>query len=170
MRIVWNSVDDVDWAAWKPTIRATLLFVIRHGEVLLIHKQRGLGAGKINGPGGKIDPGESARDCAIRETFEELRITATGVEEVGELRFQFLDRTAIECIVFRADGYEGEPTETDEAVPLWCCLDAVPFDRMWPDDELWFPHLLAGRRFEGRCLFDDDVLLDAAIETTRPDA
>ena len=27
-------------------------------EVLLIRKKRGLGAGKINGPGGKIDPGE----------------------------------------------------------------------------------------------------------------
>lgn len=72
--------------------------------------------------------------------------------------------------MFRADGYEGEPTDTDEAVPLWCSLDAVPFDRMRPDDELWFPHLLAGRRFEGRCLFDDDVLLDTTIETTRPGA
>lgn len=170
MTVAWNSVDDIDWAAWKPTIRATLLFVVRHDEVLLIHKQRGLGAGKINGPGGKTDPGETALECAIRETFEELRITATGVEEAGELRFQFLDGTAIECIVFRAAGYEGEPTETDEAVPLWCPLDAVPFDRMWPDDELWFPHLLAGRRFEGRCLFDGDALLHAAIETTRPDA
>jgi len=160
-----TTVHDVDWVAWEPTIRATLLFVVRHDEVLLIRKQRGLGAGKINGPGGKIDPGETARECAIRETFEELRITATGVDEAGVLRFQFVDGTAIHCVVFRADGYEGEPTETDEAIPLWCRVDAVPFDRMWPDDELWFAHLLAGRRFEGRCLFDGDQLLDAVIET-----
>jgi 8-oxo-dGTP diphosphatase len=165
-----RTVHDVDWTAWTPTIRATLLFVILDGEVLLIHKQRGLGAGKINGPGGKLDPGESARECAIRETFEELCITATGVEEAGELRFQFLDGTSIQCVVFRADGHEGEPTATDEAIPLWCSLDSIPFDRMWPDDELWFPHLLAGRRFEGRCLFDDDELLDASIETLRTDA
>lgn len=39
---------------------ATLMFVIdeARGEVLLIRKKRGLGAGKINGPGGKIDPGK----------------------------------------------------------------------------------------------------------------
>ena len=33
-----KTVHDVDWVAWEPTIRATLLFVVRHGEVLLIHE------------------------------------------------------------------------------------------------------------------------------------
>lgn len=161
-----STVDDVDWATWEPTIRATLLFVVEGGRVLLIHKKRGIGAGKVNGPGGKLDPGESPLECAIRETHEELRVVATGVEEAGELRFQFVDGTAIHCVVFRAAGLDGEPTETDEAVPAWYPVDAVPFERMWPDDELWFGHLLAGRRFSGRCLFADDELLDAVIDVT----
>lgn len=160
-----TSVDDVDWAAWRPGIRATLLFVIRDGEVLLIHKKRGIGTGLINGPGGKIDPGETALECAIRETNEELHVVATDVEEAGELRFQFLDGTSIHCVVFRAAGCDGTPTETEEAAPLWASVDDVPFDRMWPDDVLWFPHLLAGRRFAGRCLFDGETLLDAVVET-----
>ena len=68
----------VDWKHWEPQIRATLMFVLRDAafgggqEVLLIRKKRGIGAGKINGPGGKIDPGESPLQCAIRETREEL--------------------------------------------------------------------------------------------------
>lgn len=161
-----RKLGDVDWSVWEPTIRATLLFVIRDREVLLIHKKRGIGAGKINGPGGKVDPGETERDCAIRETSEEIGITATGVVEAGRLSFQFVDGTAIYCVVFTATGYEGEPVETDEAVPLWFPVDAVPFARMWPDDELWFPHLLTGRYFDGRCLFDGDALLAAAIETS----
>lgn len=161
---VYRRVDDVDWATWEPTIRATLLFVISDGRMLLIHKKRGIGAGKINGPGGKIDPGETAIECAVRETREELCITATGVEQAGELRFQFLDGVAIDCVVFTATGYEGEPTETDEATPFWFALDDLPFERMWADDELWFPHLLAGRPFTARCLFDDDVLLDVVVE------
>ena len=33
-----RSVDDVDWAGWEPTIRATLLFVISGGQILLIRK------------------------------------------------------------------------------------------------------------------------------------
>lgn len=156
-------VADIDWASWEPTIRATLLFVIRDGQVLLIHKKRGIGAGKINGPGGKIDPGETAIECAVRETHEELLITATGVTEAGRLRFEFVDGTRIDCDVFTATGYEGEPTETDEAVPLWFGLDQVPYERMWPDDELWFPLMFGGQRFDGRCVFDDDTLLDAVV-------
>jgi 8-oxo-dGTP diphosphatase len=157
------TVDDVDWAAWEPTQRVTLLFVVAGGEVLLIRKRRGLGAGKINGPGGKVDPGEAAIDAAIRETQEELHITPTGVVEAGELRFHFLDGTRLQCTVFSASGYEGRPTETPEAVPLWRSIDDIPFDEMWPDDERWFPHLLAGRWFDGRCIFDGEHLLDASI-------
>lgn len=161
-----RRVADIDWEAWRPTIRATLLFVITDGEVLLIHKKRGIGAGKINGPGGKIDPGESAAECAVRETAEELHITATGVTEAGQLWFDFTDGMKIHGVVFRADGYEGEPTETDEAVPLWCPIDAIPFDRMWPDDELWFPHLLSRTRFTAHCTLDGDHLLDAHVDSS----
>jgi 8-oxo-dGTP diphosphatase len=34
---------------------------------------------------------------------------------------------------------------------------------MWADDRLWIPHLLAGRRFEGRFLFDSEVMLDGDV-------
>ena len=158
-----RSVADVDWATWEPNIRATLLFVIRDGRVLLIHKKRGIGAGKINGPGGKIDPGETAIECAVRETREELHITATGVVEAGRLWFDFVDGTKIHCIVFRFFFNDGETTETDEAVPMWFAVDEIPFDRMWQDDELWFPSLLDRRPFELRATFDDDRLLDAEL-------
>ena len=158
-----RSVSDVDWDAWEPTIRATLLFVIRDGEILLIHKKRGIGAGKINGPGGKIDPGESPAECAVRETQEELHITATDVVEAGRLWFDFLDGTRIHCVVFRADDYEGEPTETDEAIPMWYPVDQIPFEKMWPDDELWFPSLLTRRPFEVKATFDGETLLSAQV-------
>src|SRR4051794_35353585 len=45
-----------DWAAWVPRERAVLCFIVCGGRVLLIHKKRGLGAGKVNAPGGKIEP------------------------------------------------------------------------------------------------------------------
>jgi len=83
-------LTDIDWERWEPRERATLLFVIRGGEILLIRKLRGLGAGKINGPGGRIDPGETPLACAVREVEEELRVTPLGVEPRGELRFQFV--------------------------------------------------------------------------------
>ena len=149
-----------------PEIRATLLFVIRDGQVLLIRKLRGLGAGKINGPGGKLDPGETPLECAVRETREEVGVVATGVEQAGELSFQWVDDTpSLFCTVFRATGCVGEPISTDEAIPIWADLDAVPYAEMWPDDRLWFPHLLAGRPFRARCVLDGDRLLDAVTES-----
>ena len=164
-----RRVVDIDWSRWKPRDRATLLFVVRDGQVLLIHKKRGLGAGKINGPGGRIEPGESARAGAIREVQEELGVTATGVSEGGELSFQFVDGYSIHAVVFTASGCVGEPRETDEAIPVWVRADCIPYARMWADDPLWLPLLLAGRRFSGRFVFDGDRMLDHDLRVLEED-
>jgi len=42
-------------------------------------------AGQIAFPGGRIDPGESAIDAALREAHEELLMDSDAVEVVGEL-------------------------------------------------------------------------------------
>lgn len=154
-----TAFDDVDWDAWQPQVRATLLFVVRDGRILLIHKKRGLGAGKINGPGGKIDPGEEAMACAVREVEEELGVTPVDVSARGTLAFQFTDGLALHVRVFVASDCRGEAVETDEAVPLWTPVDAIPYDEMWADDRVWLPHLLAGRRVALRALFDGDAML-----------
>ena len=54
----------------KPT---TLVFPIdEQNRILLGRKKRGFGADKYNGFGGKLDDGESFRDCAIRELLRNL--------------------------------------------------------------------------------------------------
>ena len=164
-----RRVADIDWDRWQPRDRATLLFVLRDGQVLLIHKKRGLGAGKINGPGGRIEPGETARAGAVREVQEELGVTATGVSERGELAFQFVDGYSIHAVVFVANGCVGEPQETDEAIPVWVSTDRIPYHRMWADDPLWVPLLLAGQRFSGRFVFDGDRMLDHDLRLVEDD-
>lgn len=148
----------VDWSAWAPGIRATLMFVLRGSEVLLIRKKRGIGAGKINGPGGKIDPGESPLASAVRETEEELGITPLHPAKTGELFFAMSDMEDIHCHVFVAKRHRGEPVETAEAVPLWTPLDAIPYEEMWKDDIHWLPGMLAGRTFLGRFVFEGEEL------------
>ncbi len=154
---------DIDWSTWVPGMNATLLFVFREDEVLLIRKKRGLGAGKINGPGGKIDPGETPEQCAIREVEEELGVTAGDITDAGLMRFQFTDGLGLLCYVFRADSFTGTAVETDEAIPLWTKLEAIPFDEMWADDRLWFHHLIARRRFTGNFEFTDDTMLSCEV-------
>ena len=41
----------------------------------------GLGAGKINAPGGKLEAGETALAAAIRETQEEIGVTPLALED-----------------------------------------------------------------------------------------
>lgn len=151
--------DSIDWANWTPRDKATLLFVIQDGRILLIRKKRGLGAGKINGPGGRVDPGETYEQCAVREVQEELCITATQVQLAGELYFQFVDGYSIYAKVFKAAGHEGTPTETSEAIPLWTPVDAIPYDEMWQDDIYWLPAMLEGKSFVGKFVFDGDKML-----------
>lgn len=161
--VIPRTLSAIDWPSWTPVDRATLMFVVRGEEILLIRKKRGLGAGKINGPGGRIEGDETPHACAVRETEEELRVTPTGLAEAGELRFQFLDGYSIHVWVFRGDDIVGTPEETDEAAPLWTPVAAIPYDDMWRDDREWLPHLLSGRRFDGRFIFDGETMLDCAV-------
>lgn len=134
------------------------MFIIKDGQILLIEKKRGLGAGKINGPGGKIDPGETPLQAVIRETQEELLITPSTPRKIGELRFVMSDCPDILCHVYRADDHQGIPTETDEAVPVWTPIDQIPYDRMWEDDRHWLPHLLNDVTFDGRFIFENESM------------
>ncbi len=155
---------EIDWATWQPRERATLLFVIREGEILLIRKKRGLGAGKINGPGGRLEPGETPAQAAVRETREELCIAAAAPSLRGELHFQFVDGYSLLCSVFTSGEFTGTPTETDEATPLWTPLDAIPYHDMWEDDARWLPGMIEGRTFRGYFVFDGDKMLSHTID------
>ena len=127
-------------------------------RILLGHKKHGFGAGKLNGFGGKVEPGETLLRCALREMEEEsgLALQPAELRHVGFLTFHFAGREGEELHVHvfaaqRSAGAGGaaEPVETDEMAPVWVPEAAVPFASMWADDKHWFPHLLAGGRFRG---------------------
>jgi len=150
---------DEFWNNWQPRERATLCFLIRDGKILLIRKKRGLGAGKINGPGGRIEPGEEPHECAVRETSEEVGLTPLDVQNRGELHFQFADGYSLHCTVFVANEYIGELIETDEALPIWTPLESIPYEEMWADDIYWLPGVVSGGTFRGYFHFDGEKML-----------
>lgn len=162
-----HQVEHIDWIKWRPVDEATLIFVIQKNRILLIRKKRGLGAGKINGPGGRLESGETPDDCVVRELYEELGITPVKPVKLGEHRFQFLDGYSIYVHVYRASIFTGTPIETDEAIPMWFAIDAIPFTEMWEDDRLWLPLLLEGKTFSGYWIFEDDRMVDHRLVTPR---
>ena len=96
-----------------------------------------------------------AKDQPGKLLVHRMQATRKSKVKVGSLMAAFLPQLM---------SSEGEPRATDEALPLWTPLDGIPFDEMWADDVLWFPHMLSGRRFEGRFLFDGDVLLGHELD------
>lgn len=153
------------WAGWAPGIHATLLFVTRGGEVLLIDKKTGIGAGKVNGPGGKIEPGETPEEAICREADEELSIRPTGVRKMAEVSFRMSDMPDIHCHVFVGETFEGEPRESREATPRWTAIEDIPWERMWEDDRHWLPQVLAGEVICARFIFEGETLLASDVKS-----
>ncbi len=156
----FKRVSDINWNKWSPIERATLMFIQQNGQLLLIDKKRGFGAGYFNAPGGRMEPGETIMECAVRETQEELCITPLDPVHAGTLMFQFIDGFSIHGEVFTATQFTGTPTETDEAVPHWFPIDDLPWHNMWADDPIWYPKMIAGEKFVGRFTFDHKTMLD----------
>ncbi|MCP4164135.1 MAG: NUDIX domain-containing protein, partial [Deltaproteobacteria bacterium] len=82
------NVNLIDWENWIAEKNAVITYIFTENSVLLMNKKRGLGAGKVNAPGGHIEPGETPKEAAVRETEEEVGLTPLEMEEVGTLFFQ----------------------------------------------------------------------------------
>jgi 8-oxo-dGTP pyrophosphatase MutT (NUDIX family) len=141
---------------------ATLLFLVRDDQVLLAMKKRGFGANRWNGVGGKIEPGETIEEAAIRECEEEIDVTPDNLQKMALLTFknEAVKGQDMKVHVFVAYDWEGEPTESEEMAPEWFFADMLPFDKMWADDEYWLPAILSGQPIIGNFTFDaDDQIL-----------
>ncbi|MCK5156189.1 MAG: 8-oxo-dGTP diphosphatase [Spirochaetales bacterium] len=162
-----RKVEDIDWDEWEPQETAVVCYMFRGdgGEVMLIHKKRGLGNGLINAPGGRIEDFETAAEAAVRETEEETGITPINPVQVGVLNFQFVDGYSLKGYVFFAYDHTGEEKETVEADPFWADINRIPYDKMWEDDQYWLPEALQGKNITGNFIFDDRTMLSKDIQT-----
>ncbi|CAG7716982.1 unnamed protein product [Allacma fusca] len=135
-----------------------LTFIIKGDKVLLGLKKRGFGTGKWNGFGGKLEPGETVTDSAVREIEEEcgLRVRPEDLKLMGVNHFEFLWNPGVrEVHIFTCDKYEGEIIESEEMLPKWYPIDETPRNEMWTDDVHWFSLLFGEIRFRGYFLFEE---------------
>lgn len=145
----------------------TLVLILQDEKILLGMKKRGFGAGRWNGFGGKVRENESIEDAAKREVKEECGLEIKRLEEVGVHEFEFVKErgTILEVHVFRGLSWQGEPFETEEMRPKWFLTSKIPYQDMWPDDILWLPTFLEGKKFRTKFLFGDgDQVLEQKIE------
>ncbi|WP_051265802.1 NUDIX hydrolase [Nakamurella lactea] len=118
-----------------PTFITAAFCFVRDGRLLTVRKA---GTQRFQLPGGKIDPGETPWQAAVREVSEEIGLDCSGAEQVplGE----FTDKAANEPgATVRATVFVGALTATDSPKPLaeiaelrWYPLDAAPAPELAP--------------------------------------
>jgi 8-oxo-dGTP pyrophosphatase MutT (NUDIX family) len=144
--------------------QVTLCLLIKNNresrELLLAMKKKGFGVGKWNGVGGKFNSRKDKNiiETAIRETEEEIGVKAKHLEKVAVLNFYFpyqpkKRRWDQKVHIFFVKDWGGEPVESEEMSPKWFKDNEIPFDRMWPDDKIWLPKVLEGKKLTGDFFF-----------------
>jgi 8-oxo-dGTP diphosphatase len=137
----------------KTLIDAVLVLLIKDDQVLLAKKKKKIGEGKLNGYGGGMEPGETARHAAVRELSEEsggVIVEPDDLELVAIVNFlnHKKDGTSFTCRmrIYTATVWRGEPQETEEmGKPQWFDFSKVPYDQLLPADSLWLPIILSNQ-------------------------
>lgn len=133
---------------------ATLCYLKSHGKTLMMHrikKQGDMHAGKWNGLGGKLLPGETPEACAIREVQEESGLTMINPVLRGILTFPaFANDDDWYAFVFVGHEFNGDLIESDEGVLAWVEDEALLDLNLWEGDRIFLKWLEKDAFFSGR--------------------
>jgi 8-oxo-dGTP diphosphatase len=137
-------------------LHMTLGHIINGDSVLLKEASRGISKGKWNGPGGKLEPGETPRQCMIREAHEETGLTMQNPFFHGKIYFYMYGRRKLTFVgyLFSTRKFKGKVRSTEEGVVRWFKIKDIPYEKMWDDDKYWINLMLAGRKFDMHFYYD----------------
>ncbi|MFZ6031091.1 MAG: NUDIX hydrolase [Chloroflexota bacterium] len=143
---------------------ATLCYVRRDSHTLMLHrvkKANDMHQGKWNGLGGKLEPGESPEECAIREIREEAGLQVHSLILKGVLTFPaFDDFEDWYCFVFLIEGFSGALIDSDEGDLCWIPDEELLSLDLWEGDRIFIPWLDRPGVFSGKFNYANKRLVD----------
>jgi len=96
------------------TLLAASVAIVRKTDLLLIQRNRPPSEGLWTLPGGRLEPGETAEQCAVREVREELGLEVFALRPLLKLRHgQF------ELQTFATQAFEGEVAADPGEIRGW---------------------------------------------------
>lgn len=142
---------------------ATLCYVKRDGQTLMLHrikKENDMHAGKWNGLGGKLEPGETPEECVVREVAEESGLRLRDPHLRGMITFPaFAGDDDWYTFVYTATRFEGELIESPEGVLAWVPDADLLALALWPGDRIFLPWLQQDAFFSAKFVYKEDDLV-----------
>ncbi|MEY3342902.1 MAG: hypothetical protein RL090_586 [Bacteroidota bacterium] len=106
-------------------LEVTCAIIIHEKKVLAVRRGPAMRMpGKWEFPGGKIEPGESASDCIVREIKEELSMDITVLQVMEPVRHDYGD-FAINLIPFICSSKQMDPVLTEHESYLWVGSNSI---------------------------------------------
>jgi len=113
----------------QPAIAAAI--IVDDGRVLLVRRRVKEGRLSWQFPAGKVEPGESNEDAAVRETLEETDLTVRAAKFLGERIHPDTGRTMVYVVCDLVSGTARVADEEELAEVAWCdratVTDHVPY-------------------------------------------
>ena len=135
-------------------------------EVLMLYrnkKENDMHEGKYNGLGGKSEPGEDPYSCVVREVEEEAGIKIKPTY-IGNITFEnFMPGLDWEVHLFRAKGYDGQISESNEGDLEWIKKENLLDLNLWDGDKIFMKYLFGNQFFFGKFEYDNGELIDYKI-------
>jgi 8-oxo-dGTP diphosphatase len=136
---------------------ATLCYVRRGGQTLMLYrnkKKNDYHQGKWNGLGGKLDPGESPEECAVREVLEESGLRVGPPRLRGMITFPAFDGVDDwYTFLFTMDSPGGELIDSPEGTLSWIDDDKLLKLNLWPGDRIFIPWTFDDRFFSAKFVY-----------------
>ena len=126
-------------------IRTSLCYLEQNGCYLMLlrnKKAHDVNEGKWIGVGGKLEPGETAEQCAVREIREETGLTVHDLTPRGMIYFHAEGWESEEMALFTATHFSGELTDCDEGELRWIDKQAVMELNLWEGDRIFLRRLM----------------------------
>lgn len=146
---------------------ATLCYLRQAGKTLMVHrikKENDMHAGKWNGLGGKLEPGETPEECALREVFEESGLRMANPTLKGLLTFPaFAEDEDWYAFVFVADEFEGELIDSPEGTLRWIDDTELLELDLWPGDKVFLQWLDRSGFFSGKFIYRQGEFVDYQV-------
>lgn len=121
----------------KEPLHVAAAVIRRDGRILICRRGPGGScAGLWEFPGGKVEAGETAQTCAVRECREELGVEVAAGKELWRTRYQYPDRE-VALTFLEARWIQGTPTPLVHLELRWVLpAELVQFDFCPADREL----------------------------------